>query len=77
MPDLDLQGRKRLLKEFLDELLHTGGISGGVGLLGTTQEVIAAEAVGRAVEEPASIATQGTLSTSLAPSRGRHASPGA
>jgi len=62
MPELlDLQDRKRLLKDFLDELLHSGGISAGVGLVGTTREVAAVEAVGRAVEEPASIATQGTL----------------
>ncbi|HET9765626.1 MAG TPA: serine hydrolase domain-containing protein [Thermoanaerobaculia bacterium] len=61
MPELDLQDRKRLVKEFLDELLHSGGISAGVGLVGTTTEVVAVEAVGRAVEEPASIATQGTL----------------
>jgi CubicO group peptidase (beta-lactamase class C family) len=58
---LDIQARKHLLGEFLDELLATGGISSGVGLLGTTDEVLACEAVGRAIEEPASLATPGTL----------------
>ena len=57
----DLESRKRLLKEFLEELLGTGGISAGVGLLGTAGEVLACEAVGRAVEEPPSLATPGTL----------------
>ncbi len=62
MPDLfEVQARKRQLKEFLDELLDTGGISAGVGLLGNVTDVLAVEAVGRSVEEPASIATPGTL----------------
>jgi CubicO group peptidase (beta-lactamase class C family) len=62
VPDLaDLQARKQLLKEFLDELHQTGGISAAVGLIGTTADVAVAEAVGRAVEEPASIAMPGTL----------------
>src|SRR5437764_9303766 len=58
---LEVQARKHLVQEFLEELLATGGISAGVGLLGTTQEVLACEAVGRAIEEPPSIATPGTL----------------
>ena len=58
---LDIRSRKHLLGELLGDLLATGGISAGVGLLGTTEEVLAVEAAGRAVEEPASIATPGTL----------------
>jgi CubicO group peptidase (beta-lactamase class C family) len=65
MPDrvrpLDARARQRLLRELLDDLFDTGGISAGVGLLGTTSEVLACQAVGRAVEEPASLATPGTL----------------
>lgn len=57
----EVQSRRQLIQAFLDELLHTGGISAGVGLVGTPGEVLACEAVGRAVEEPASLATPGTL----------------
>lgn len=58
---LDIRSRKHMLGELLGDLLDTGGISAGVGLLGTVSEVLACEAVGRAVEEPPTIATPGTL----------------
>jgi CubicO group peptidase (beta-lactamase class C family) len=57
----DVQSRKKLLGEFLDDLISSGGISAGVGLLGTTGEVLAAAAVGHAIEDPPSLATPGTL----------------
>ncbi len=56
-----VEGCRQPLRELLDDLLATGGIRAGVGLLGTTRDVLAAAAVGWAVEETAAAATPETL----------------
>ncbi|HVS04377.1 MAG TPA: serine hydrolase domain-containing protein [Thermoanaerobaculia bacterium] len=55
------EGRKKTLQAFLEELQASGGITGGVGLVGTSSEVLVALPIGRAQEDPPALVTPGTF----------------